>query len=585
MRAVACLGLAALFSISIFPQSNEKPLAFDAADVHFSGSALTGVRGPFIAGGRYEVRSASMLDLVVAAYGVDADKVVGGPDWMEADRFNVIAKAPAGTTTAAMKTMLRTLLADRFKLVAHNDNKPQQAYALTVGKKALLKAATDSAGETGCKPAPLTPGTSAVSFSCRNMTMEAFAEGMRTMPYVPSFLGGLRVVDRTDLKGAWDFEIKFNRFLAAMLAAAAAGEEKVTIFDALQKQLGLELTRSDVPMPVLVVDSVNRRPSENLPDIAQRLPALPAQFDVADTTPPDSGRGTVQLHPGGRVTIEGMTLQVLIRSAWGLPTNEYIVGPKFLDTARFTIIAKAPVFGAAEASGIATRAGVAQAAQMDNQSVYPLLRSLLIDRFSIVAHNEDRPVTTFVLTVVKAKLQPANPANRTTCHSGPGPDGKDPRTTNRANGMLETCLNMTMAQFVENLNGFAPGYIQQAPVVDATGLEGAWDFTLNYAIAGSVGGGGAGGDSTTPAATEPTAPDIIRGNRKAAEPQTANDKTSRIGPRDRSYRTDAQRKLIEEDYAAREVRDRRECRPSVSFFRTTIVHRLGRELVLPPRPR
>jgi uncharacterized protein (TIGR03435 family) len=77
-------------------------------------------------GGRYEIHNASIVDLIRIAYGIDdqlskGDKVVGGPNWVEFDRFEVIAKAAPNTPQDTMRRMLQALLADRFKLVVHNE--------------------------------------------------------------------------------------------------------------------------------------------------------------------------------------------------------------------------------------------------------------------------------------------------------------------------------------------------------------------------------------------------------------------------------------------------------------------------------
>jgi uncharacterized protein (TIGR03435 family) len=98
-------------------------------------------------------------------------------------------------------------------------------------------------------------------------------------------------------------------------------------------------------------------------------------------------------------------------------------------------------------------------------------------------------------------MQKADPASRTRFKEGPATDnGKDPRVKNPILGRLVTVQNMTMAQFAAKLQQIAPGYIH-SPVLDATGLEGSWNFTLSFSPAGAVqgGGGGRGGDSPPPA--------------------------------------------------------------------------------------
>src|SRR5690242_4254166 len=102
--------------------------AFQIADIHSSAK----VRNPQVQGGgplqagRFEMRQATMLDLIRTAYGLDPDLIVGGPSWLELDRFDVAAKAPAGTRPDQVRLMLQSLLADRFQLAVHKDSQPVQ---------------------------------------------------------------------------------------------------------------------------------------------------------------------------------------------------------------------------------------------------------------------------------------------------------------------------------------------------------------------------------------------------------------------------------------------------------------------------
>jgi len=115
--------------------SNDKPPAFDAADVHVSPfRRVPFMIGNVLRGDRYVLHQATMVDLIATAYGVDASTVQGGPIWLESDRFEVIAKAPATTPPATVKLMLQSLLADRFKLVIHRETKEMPVYALVVAK-------------------------------------------------------------------------------------------------------------------------------------------------------------------------------------------------------------------------------------------------------------------------------------------------------------------------------------------------------------------------------------------------------------------------------------------------------------------
>src|SRR6267154_4962500 len=134
-RALAAISLVACLPGVALGQSAGSPPAFEIADVHASARSTNPFpSGGVLRAGRYELRKATMVDLIRNAYGVDADKVIGGPSWLETDRFDVIALAPPSTSQETIKQMLQALLADRFKLTVHTDSKSLPTYALTVGK-------------------------------------------------------------------------------------------------------------------------------------------------------------------------------------------------------------------------------------------------------------------------------------------------------------------------------------------------------------------------------------------------------------------------------------------------------------------
>jgi uncharacterized protein (TIGR03435 family) len=496
IRVCARFSLAALLTGAAFGQPIETAPSFEVADVHSSPHTTQPfVGGPFYNGGRYELRFATMLDLVRTAYGVDPEKVLGGPTWLEMDRFDVFAKTPGTSTAESRKRMLQSLLAERFHLVVHNDSKPIPAFALKAGKRPQLKE-TEGAG-AGCNfnvtnpPNPPPPGgpppsvitLPVIVYTCQNTTMTAFAEGMLSMAGAGQYFNNRLVVDQTELKGAWDFTFKFTPKVPAGLQTTG---ENIPLFDALEKQLGLRLEPATVPMPVIVVDSVNRKPTDNSPDVAKSFPPLPTEFDVAEIKPavqaPGGGRGGGAARPeikNGRIYLPGITLKNLIAVAWDINGDDMLAGaPKWLDSDRFDVIAKAPA-GVAIGDLTPTRSAV----PVNIDALRPMLRALIVDRFKLTFHTEDRPIAAYSLVAAKPKLKAADPASRTKWHEGPVPDSKDTKNANAALGRLVTCQNITMAQFAEMLPGIAPGYLHTA-VLDATGLEGGWDFTFSFSPAG-----------------------------------------------------------------------------------------------------
>jgi uncharacterized protein (TIGR03435 family) len=523
-RGLIGASFVALLSFAAFGQSTGALPAFEIADVHASPHVLTpNMQGGVLRAGRYEIRQATMVDLIRTAYGVDADKVLGGPSWLDTDRFEVIAKAPPNATLDTTKLMLRALLVERFKLALHNDSHALPGFALTVGKGGPPKLKeSDGSGDTGCKfippppppPPPPPAGGQAggapvinlptYSYECHNMTMAAFAETMRTLNGAQQYFDTGLIADQTGLKGAWDFNFKYGPKIAGgvMALLVAPGTESISIFDAMDKQLGLKLDPLKVATPVVIVDSVNRKPSDNPPGVTTALPVIPPEFEVADLrlSDPNAGPGGRGggFQPSGRVDLRGYPLTALINLALNLNGPDAIIGmPKSLATVSVDLIAKMPSNGPA---------GPNQPIDLD--FFRPALKGLLEERFKLKTHMEERPTDAYTLLPGKPKMQKtADPLVRTGCKEGPGPDGKDPRIANPILSRLITCQNITMAQLANMLPSLAGGYVH-SEVLDSTGLTDAYDFTLSFSanglaqfVANQTGqAGGAGGPA---AASDP----------------------------------------------------------------------------------
>jgi uncharacterized protein (TIGR03435 family) len=505
-----------LFSFRALGQNAEPP-RFVAADVHVSPKTQNQfMRPPSTRGERYEVKNATMVDLISLAYSSNSTKILGGPSWLEMERFDVIAKQPPQTPPNTQALMLRLLLAERFKLVVREDTKPLHAYALTIGKKPQLKEA-DGSGDTGCKPrstavagappegtlriafanaggAPiqLSLANGMIEYNCRNMTMAAFVDGLRGM--FGANLGVNPVLDQTGLSGSWNFDFRYS--LGLVLPVGPVGE-RLTISEAIEKQLGLKLEERQVPTPVLVVESVNQTPGENPPGTADALPstAAPMEFEVASvkSSSPDSRGGRFQMQPGGRLTSENMPLRFLITRAFNTTSNEQLTGlPSWADSARFDVIAKTP-------------SDVGLQPFIDPETMAPMMLALLKDRFKLAYHTEERELPAYTLVAAKPKMKKADPSARTWCkNAGQVPGAPPPPPGTQA----LICQNITMTQFADLLRGRTPDL--QLPILDSTGIEGSWDFTLTFnPVIGlqvaAVRPPDAGPGNPAPAASEPTA--------------------------------------------------------------------------------
>jgi uncharacterized protein (TIGR03435 family) len=230
-------------------------------------------------------------------------------------------------------------------------------------------------------------------------------------------------------------------------------ENKISLPDALEKQLGLKIEAETRPMKVIVIDTVNDKPAEDGKTVTKAMPPPPKEFEVATIRPSKPGvQPRARFLPSGEIEWVGGTLKEMIQQAYNIDgrDDDLISGPKWIATDRFDLIAK-------------TQPG----APFD--AVQVMLQNLLRERFKLVVHVEPQPVNVYAFTATKQiKMKPASPDERSQCTPGTG-DGF--RTF--------TCQNMTMSQLAEKIRATAGGYLDH-PVVNLTELTGSYDFTLRW---------------------------------------------------------------------------------------------------------
>jgi uncharacterized protein (TIGR03435 family) len=460
MRISLFLTVVVCLPALLFGQSDLAAI-YPAAEMRYPSA------GAGIYGNQLQIRSATIVDLIANAYGVESGRVFGGPSWIDLDRFDVIVRVPAKATPQTVRPLLQQLLTERFGLTVHSDQRPMWVSALTKGPgEPKMKLSETANGR--CRRQPQTDERAPIPAICTGITMQAFAQALQQM--AGDYMLG-PVVDQTKLEDSWDLTLKWtpkNRL-------TVAGDGAITIFKAIEKQLGLKLELASVPAPAVVVDRVNRAPSPNRPEVESQLPRPPQpRFEVATIKPtdPQFQGADIQTSPNGMVSIRGITLSYLIQTIWFV-TPEMVVGaPQWFDTQRWDITAKA-----------SSTSGAPPPTDLD--SVMTMVRTLLEDRFKLKTHREDRVVPAYRLTAEKPKLRKADPANRTGCREGTGADEKDPRIANPALSRVVTCTNMTMTGFAAQLPRIANrlnllnGPIRST-VLDSTGIRGAWDFTLSF---------------------------------------------------------------------------------------------------------
>jgi len=260
--------------------------AFDVASVkqNTSGSGQRSVG--FQPGGRFTARNMTLRGLIAAAHGTPQPlplyRIVGGPGWIDSDRFDIDARAAADLTdlpgrpgwSSDGQQMLKALLVDRFRLVSHQEMRELPAYALVKARSdgtfgpQLTMSLEDACGS------PPPPGTSrsapesvpcgGVRFtppervSARHMAMDEIAR------FIMLNAVDRPVLNRTDLSGHFNMDLEFTRGLPPPESQSSTGERVpaaftgTSIFTALQEQLGLRLEPIRSRLEVIVVDDAAR---------------------------------------------------------------------------------------------------------------------------------------------------------------------------------------------------------------------------------------------------------------------------------------------------------------------------------------
>lgn len=186
------------------------------------------------------------------------DYALKAPSWLDGARFDLDARLPAGRPAdeKSLGEMMRNLLVERFALKWHEESQKVSGFELVAGKKLLLKASdpSDPKQRSGRSWGPTLIGGHNIS-----------------MPVLATMLGdALRrpVVDATHLSGGFEIDLRWHPDDAAAVADARQRgvpdlDNLPSIFTAVQEQSGLRLQPAQVPLDVVVVDSINRQPTEN----------------------------------------------------------------------------------------------------------------------------------------------------------------------------------------------------------------------------------------------------------------------------------------------------------------------------------
>ena len=214
--------------------------SFDAASIRPrpAGPGVMNRESP----GRIDYVGVPLRVVIARAYNVDAIQVAA-PDWVSSDRYEIRATFPPNTPPEQFRDMLQTLLADRFHLAVHHEQRDLSAYMLTVARGGLkMKAHPDARMSYNM------PADAAGRHIIGTITLPILAANLSSIVQAP-------VLDQTAIEGVYDISIDWS-------PPNTAGDAP-SIYTALQDQLGLKLESKKAPFDVIVVDRIDRIPTEN----------------------------------------------------------------------------------------------------------------------------------------------------------------------------------------------------------------------------------------------------------------------------------------------------------------------------------
>jgi bla regulator protein BlaR1 len=253
LGAVAC---AVAQSASVRAQSQNATPAQPQFEVATVKPSDPNARGQFryLPGGTAVIRGVNLRLLIQQSYDVRDFQILGGPSWIGSDRYDITAKATAqnGTFSAEdMRLRLQTLLSDRFRLQLHSETREMSRYELVVAKN-------------GPKLKEDAPPTPAGRMSWGAGFLKGDQVDIRFMTVWLTRLIEQPVGDQTGLRSTYDFELRWapestpSRRSVEPEPESAANSNGPSIFTAIQEQLGLKLEPRKGPVPILVIDHVEK---------------------------------------------------------------------------------------------------------------------------------------------------------------------------------------------------------------------------------------------------------------------------------------------------------------------------------------
>ena len=270
MRTATFLTILVCAQAQQFEVASIKLSVPDGRRMRFGSRGGPGSKDP----GLYICENCPLRALIRDAFGLK-EYQLSGPDWMQSTWFMVSAKIPEGTTKEQFLVMKQNLLIERFKLAFHREKKEMQSYELVVAKGGPKMKESEGPLDPDERPARMTerktdaegfpllpPGRVPMEMMVAGgyATSRHVAETMEEFAVTLSYQLHKPLTDATGLKGKYDFTL---HWIAQGAGPSTGDDTGPTIFRALPEQLGLRLESKKGMVEVLVVDHVEKVPTEN----------------------------------------------------------------------------------------------------------------------------------------------------------------------------------------------------------------------------------------------------------------------------------------------------------------------------------
>ncbi len=245
------------FGVGSVAGQDAKPAAFEVASVKLTPPDVHGSSAFAPSSSNIlRLRGMTLKDLIQLAYTVSSDFVSGGPGWVDDTRFDIEAKAEGNASQQQRLEMLKTLLAERFSLTFHYEQKQTSTYVLSLARNSL-KLRERKPGDGG-EPSGIRD-TGGLHYVCRDTSMAWFAR------YLESTVLSRPVADKTGLSGTYDFDLAWRpdetQFKGRFAGSREAQSDLPDLLTAL-KDIGLRLETVKSLVPLLRIDSADK-PSGN----------------------------------------------------------------------------------------------------------------------------------------------------------------------------------------------------------------------------------------------------------------------------------------------------------------------------------